>query len=922
MSSQYGTIDIFLENTSNLNKDLKYDYVATTSTGPYTGFAQSDGVDNELVLVDNSFTLPDNPPPFQIGSQITIIDSQNGETVLTTKIVNIINHGNKSVFKFDLTYDELETDDNEFTVQEEFVVQNEVEGEQVEEKEEFTEVQTGVYTRFGDSNFYYEDGQIIQRPPLPASYQISDNQNKCLNCSFYIEAASYCSKWKADIRQNYWCASWDGIQTENKETMELYSDSDNNTMTQLYPKFTENVAADVASDEIHSYETNTFNDTIVDNSTSADDIPLEPLVPDVPEEPDVPDVPPGWNEEPDTPPIDDETDPADIESDFYVSPDIEDVGGQVDFFPTGSDGAVIIPDEKTIKRVIREKVYEGMYSAVINSDLTPQDIISFQQTIRDGALAVGRGDDEILVYTKKDGNVLNQPGDKIEDVVTQIYNDGEEIWANSTNMNYIQTQIEGLNITYPINITATQKTYTVKFASSEAKMYAQANDDMGIWYWTNVPNIPNIDWVGEFGNTIDIQKAQENLDTNIYELLPFQRSRQNEIDELFTKLTATNFLGEVPQFDSDGSITGQELANDSGSRISENDNLSAAITRLDNQTNIANENKSLQSLRNTLNLYLKDVDNAVDEIDDTRPEYNNKSEGYLKLRKPNQAIIIRNPDGGELDFQKNDSYLTDGFTITMWVRFVGRTGHGTLFSYGNPYKEDVQSRYGFRLETFTVSRKDRYPDYPESVNSSTYITPPNDYPVDPPPFEYSDYERFVRLVVWDHTDTESYADGALLNDDGTYGKLYDSHFATPRKPRQILYNPKVSSQGTVRGEGSGGRSSVLPVYFPPSEYGNQGQSNSMHEFAFNYTRVPTDDLDEWFFICATYDPEVDRDVEDRAKVEIISRRDLLTARGFKVEESESGVTKEDPIDDFNPKDSYFDKEVDTEDSLKDTEDIR
>ena len=124
----------------------------------------------------------------------------------------------------------------------------------------------------------------------------------------------------------------------------------------------------------------TFNDTIVDNSISADDIPLEPLVSDVPEEPDVPDVPPGWNEEPDTPPIDDETDPTDMESDFYVSPDMEDVGGQVDFFPTGSDGAVIIPDEKTIKRVIREKVYEGMYSAVINSDLAPQDIISFQQT--------------------------------------------------------------------------------------------------------------------------------------------------------------------------------------------------------------------------------------------------------------------------------------------------------------------------------------------------------------------------------------------------------------------------------------------------------------------------------------------------------------------------------------------------------------
>mgnify|MGYP003128698674 CR=1 FL=1 len=60
----------------------------------------------------------------------------------------------------------------------------------------------------------------------------------------------------------------------------------------------------------------------------------------------------------------------------------------------------------------------------------------------------------------------------------------------------------------------------------------------------------------------------------------------------------------------------------------------------------------------------------------------------------------------------------------------------------------------------------------------------------------------------------------------------------------------------------------------------------MGELAFNYTRVPTDNLDEWFFICATYDPDADTENEDRAKVEIISKRDLLTARGFKVEEAE------------------------------------
>ena len=82
-----------------------------------------------------------------------------------------------------------------------------------------------------------------------------------------------------------------------------------------------------------------------------------------------------------------------------------------------------------------------------------------------------------------------------------------------------------------------------------------------------------------------------------------------------------------------------------------------------------------------------------------------------------------------------------------------------------------------------------------------------------------------------------------------------------------------------------------------------------------HTQIPTDDLQEWFFICATYDPTIDEeesfgnDIYDgyltdsqywlnhketdgdtvansgfgnKCKVEVISRRDLLTARGFRV----------------------------------------
>ena len=91
--------------------------------------------------------------------------------------------------------------------------------------------------------------------------------------------------------------------------------------------------------------------------------------------------------------------------------------------------------------------------------------------------------------------------------------------------------------------------------------------------------------------------------------------------------------------------------------------------------------------------------------------------------------------------------------------------------------------------------------------------------------------------------------------------------------------------------------------------------NDDFDVFMQHTQIPTDDLQEWFFICATYDPTVDEeesfgdDIYDgyltdsqywlnhketdgdtvansgfgnKCKVEVISRSDLLRARGFKV----------------------------------------
>ena len=255
-------------------------------------------------------------------------------------------------------------------------------------------------------------------------------------------------------------------------------------------------------------------------------------------------------------------------------------------------------------------------------------------------------------------------------------------------------------------------------------------------------------------------------------------------------------------------------------------------------------------MRNRLNTYLGDVDNVIQEVEDQRPEYENIASGFLKIRKPNQAIIIKAPNDGLLEFQKNNSYLTDGFTITMWVRFVGKTQGGTLFNFGNPLEENG---FGFRLDT----RVNKYNE---------------------------NYYRYISLVV--------------RESDGT---LRDNHWGH-------------------RGEFGGalGRLSNRSV-------------DNIHERVHTaFPQIPTDNLNEWYFICATYNPSINElELDDsspyftnrqywlnhilptedgdtvvansgfgaKCKVEIISRSELLRARGFKIGDLTVTPTDVDVVED-------------------------
>ena len=511
----------------------------------------------------------------------------------------------------------------------------------------------------------------------------------------------------------------------------------------------------------------------------------------------------------------------------------------------------------------RERVSDIFYKIWFESNtLTDDHILSMQTTIRDGIKQTGRTEDEPLVFYKKDRNTLENRKDLQGDIFEQLC---RYIFDN----NIINLEVLFSLESTPGPIIGGQQViqYKINFDNGRYKItVAQKTGDE----FTDVLNLSQLAKT-KTGSKIDADKAREVLDTNIFELLPNQPNRQNQINNFFNEFD--NLIGPTPVFvDLNGDTileSAENYEDDEQSRISYENQIDAYVTRLISQSegDTNNQGKTLEDMRNKLNTYLFDVDNKVQGIIDQRPEYENKSNGFLKIRKPNQAIIIRGQNNDLLEFQKvnlnteKPSYLENGFTITMWVRFVDKQSSGTLFNFGNPNEIDGS---GFRLETRT------------SIDSN------------------ENYRRWIRLVVKDDL-------------------IRDNHFGDVNVKRRPA-----------------SESSPLTFY----------AEKNFHKL---YPEIPTDDLNEWYFICATYNPNVtELDVFDigtdingedvgndyeyeyiqnkqfwlnhidengevvansnlgaKCKVEIISKSDLLKARGYKIGDltidTDSEVTEPPPL---------------------------
>jgi hypothetical protein len=329
---------------------------------------------------------------------------------------------------------------------------------------------------------------------------------------------------------------------------------------------------------------------------------------------------------------------------------------------------------------------------------------------------------------------------------------------------------------------------------------------------------------------IDEFNAEQVLDTHIYELMPEQVSNVDRILAFFTEYS--NLKGEpanpyppfvdvdadgiTDDFDSEAAASAYQTGHDIST-----DKPEGYIPRLeadggDTGFNELSSTNTLEWLRDDLNEFLKDID-YEGESQDTRPIYQDKSTGYLKIRNMNQAIIVRNEEGNDIGLE---TWEADGFTITMWVKFLDKVNGGTLFNYGNPYR-DIGAQ-GFSLETFIGENEKRY----------------------------------VKLTAM------------------VAGSLIDSHVG-------MSGSPKLTDLSSVDD--------------------------------IQYTEIPID-FNEWYFIVATYDKYKDdalvtdmlqneyywmgnctvntgdctplsytSDYGNKCKVEIISKSDLLLARGFKQE---------------------------------------
>jgi len=414
--------------------------------------------------------------------------------------------------------------------------------------------------------------------------------------------------------------------------------------------------------------------------------------------------------------------------------------------------------------VLYERLLDLIAEALIVSEfVNTTDVENNQKFILNGQLQVGQGSGVLALFQKD--IKANQ-----EDLNNTTLNNeavAENLIQIAINLNFDELS------TPPINVQGGGEFGVTISINGGGTAYNGLPITNLVVADGNPLNVSQFVPIQKIKSVVDIDKAEEFLDTNIYELLPTSDTRQSRIIRLFQELNAL-LPPTPPEFDldNDGAVDRDETTNWSGDTQYQQDNSisyaqdnqdgnidedDAFIHRLKKTANDANVTKTIEDIYNSILPYLTDLLEDPIELEDM-PKYKNQSSGYLQFRNLNQGVIIRNTNKQFIEGlnPQNPTWNTNGFTTTMWVRFLDKSSEGTLFNFGNPTR--IIDPFGFRLETYVLNKDDgdlaqmNYSNYGEAAD---YINPSpgSNQPRDPNYlliYEKSNTARFVRHVVNDN----------------------------------------------------------------------------------------------------------------------------------------------------------------------------
>ena len=446
------------------------------------------------------------------------------------------------------------------------------------------------------------------------------------------------------------------------------------------------------------------------------------------------------------------------------------------------------------------QILDLISEALIQSEFVDVSVVrANQKTIKNGRFVTGRGNnDRLIVFESTERS-------NREDLNSSDIIDGNSLTLQGIVdlYNDLDKNIEDIQVTVSPGGDVTISSWTAESPPLViTNLVTSVNQDGTVVNPLNVGEFINIEKKSTIINT---EQAEEYLDTNIYELLPRGDNRQERINKIYSELNVL-LPPPIENFDEDGD-----------QRVDRNpDNPSEWIGSeqyyLDNSISAAQTNPSEANIEEESAFITRLTSEAS-------PQNSGKTiQDFRDLLTPYLRDIDEKPD---MPTDERGEYTNQS---SGYLKFRNLNQGIIVRNTNQEFIEGLNPTTLDYLETgFTITMWVRFLD---KVSTGTLFNFGNPERGDNPTgFKLetlvADDNRYLRLLVYNNNEN----------------RFYDSHIGNSN------FN-KIDS-------------TTMPIIVPDFFLETQSIDQTIGQVAVSqYLQVPTN-FDEWYFICATYNPDID-----------------------------------------------------------------